>query len=62
MVHSVGAWAGEGEILRTLVSSLGGEREVDVVRHFFLCFDLFLWEEDEELESVSVSPTGELLA
>ena len=41
VVHSVGVRAGEGEILRTLASSLGGERsEADVVRFFFLCLIL----------------------
>ena len=61
--NSVGARTGEGKVLRTLASSLGGERsEADVVRFFFLCFvRFFVLEEDEELDSASVSPTGVLL-
>ena len=61
LVRSVGSQAGEGETLREGAFSLRGEGEVDVVCPLFLCLDyfFFLWEEDEKLESPSVSSAGE---
>ena len=61
IVRSAGSRAGDGETLRGEVFSLNGEGDADIVRSLFLCLDLFfffLCEDEEELESSSMLPTG----